>query len=377
MKPSAAAAAAAGRPAAPQLLTRDVATALPEPEQAAGGHEPLESGAAAATAAAAPPPAGPPRQQQDQSLRLRCELCAAMKRERESAAASASSNKRRKPKEYATVGRLAMHVRAAHEGAHVATALSAEALAQSRPVVVREDGALLVCIKPAGIDTRDFGHVDGMVLLALAEGLTTPQPVHRLDAATSGCLAMGRTKEAVVALNAAFEQRLVKKQYTAIICGELPRELGDSGVIETPLGGKPCVTHFRVVRRDPSLSHGTITTVQLEPYTGRTHQLRRHMEGLGCPIAGDTAYQPWISLKTSGVDSDAVGSAPPLMLWAAKITLPHPERSAAAAAAAAAAPREEEEEEEEEKEGFQMVEADAGPEPPTFEAYRVAERPAG
>ena len=284
---------------------------LPEPEPAAASTDAAAPQQQQAQKTAVPAPAP--------NFRLVCELCAAKKRELEDTATPATaSNKRRKPKEFANVGRLSSHVKAAHPDCHVSAALAAEDLAQHRPVTVYEDAAMVVCVKPAGIDTRDFGHIDGMVLLALAEGLTTPQTVHRLDAATAGCLAMARTKDAVVSLNASFEQRLVKKRYAAIVCGDFPRELGESGVLDTPLGGKPCVTHFTVVRRDPSVSHGAVTTLLLEPHTGRTHQLRRHMEGCGCPIAGDTAYQPWLSLKTSGA------APPPLLLWAARLTLPHP-----------------------------------------------------
>ena len=215
------------------------ASALSRPEDATAPAPASMPAKAAPAKMKGPAPAAP-------NLRLRCELCAAsVKKRRDSKPAepvAATSNKRRKAKEYANVGRLSSHVKAAHPGSHVSAALTPEGLAQHRPVTVYEDDAMVVCVKPAGIDTRDFGHIDGMVLLALSEGLTTPQTVHRLDAATSGCLAMARTKDAVVSLNASFEQRLVKKSYAAIVCGDFPQQLGESGVLEAPLGGKPCVT---------------------------------------------------------------------------------------------------------------------------------------
>jgi len=310
---------------------------------------------------------------QDRGLRLVCELCAKAKRgaqehfasEEEQAAATEEATMEKawidRPREYATVGRLATHVWAAHGvGNSIVDALQpelkADLLSQHLPKTVVDDGGLLICVKPAGISTRDFGHTDGMVLLSLpssgdGENLTTPQPAHRLDTATAGCLVMGRTKSATSALGLAFERRRCKKQYCAIVCGAFPSdELGKSGVIDKPLGGKSCVTHFTVLRVDPSACHGVVTTLRLEPHTGRKHQLRRHMKALGCPIVGDTSYMPWISLK---VLNDNGMDPPPLMLWAANITLPHPER-----------PEE-------------MVLADAGAEPPAFQNYRMAERPLG
>lgn len=307
----------------------------------------------------------------DRGLRLVCELCAAANRgawehvatEEETTVAleEATAGKRRinRPREYATFGSLATHVWAAHDvGTPIMDAiqpeLKADLLSQHLPKAVVDDGGLLICVKPAGISTRDFGHTDSMSLLSLpssedGQNLTTPQPVHRLDTATAGCLVMGRTKAAKSALGLAFERRLCMKQYCAIVCGAFPSDkLGKIGVIDRPLGGKPCVTHFAVIRVDASMCHGVVTTLRLEPHTGRKHQLRRHMEALGCPIVGDKTYKPWISLKVRGDDGM---EPPPLMLWAANITLPHPER-----------PEE-------------MILADAGDEPPTFEEYRTAERP--
>lgn len=285
-----------------------------------------------------------------ESLTLACQLCAKERRNAESngtisaADAAPKWKKRREPQEYASYGRLAMHVKAVHEGSHIVDAVVAQAATAHKPATVVEDGGLLVCVKPAGIDTRDFGHTDSMILLALQNGLSIPRPVHRLDAATAGCLVMGRTKAAVAAMSKSFKERLVQKQYCAIVCGAFPRELGRSGTLDSPLSGKPCVTHFTVLQEDPSVSHGTVTTVRLEPHTGRTHQLRRHMAAIGCPIVGDPSYQPRVSLRVR----EAGLSPPPLLLWAAKVSLPHPDRP-------------------------EVIEADAGPEPPTFQAYRFAE----
>lgn len=286
-----------------------------------------------------------------ENLKLVCQLCAKELCNGDFASGTAGTEaepkwkKRREVQEYASFGRLAMHVKAVHEGSHVVDAVVAEAATVHRPVVIFEEGGLVVCVKPAGIDTRDFGHTDSMILLAVQNGLSIPRPVHRLDAATAGCLVMGRTKAAVAAMSKSFKERLVQKQYCAIVCGAFPRELGRSGVLDRPLCGKPCVTRFTIVREDPSVSHGTITTVRLEPHTGRTHQLRRHMEAIGCPIVGDPAYQPRVSLRVRAAGLPP----PPLLLWAAKVSLPHPDR-----------PQE-------------IIDADAGSEPPTFQAYRLAE----
>ena len=125
-----------------------------------------------------------------------------------------------------------------------------------------------------------------------------PQPAHRLDADTSGCLALGRTKPALAKLGAIFAEGRAEKVYWAVLRGTLSAA---EGVVDAPLrkissaargwrmevhpDGLAARTAWRVL----GTAHG-MTWVELRPTTGRTHQLRVHCAHLGCPILGDPVY---------------------------------------------------------------------------------------
>jgi tRNA pseudouridine32 synthase/23S rRNA pseudouridine746 synthase len=125
--------------------------------------------------------------------------------------------------------------------------------------------------------------------------------VHRLDMATSGLLILARSKEMHGCLSQLFRNRMVRKCYMATVSGQMGAAVG---AIELPLGpdwpnrprqkidfakGKSSLTCFHVLAYDAVT--GT-TRVELEPVTGRTHQLRVHMAAIGHPIVGDTLYGP-------------------------------------------------------------------------------------
>jgi RluA family pseudouridine synthase len=125
-----------------------------------------------------------------------------------------------------------------------------------------------------------------------------PQPAHRLDTDTAGCLVLGRTKPALAALGALFAGRRAQKTYWAVVRGTVA---GDKGTVDAPLrktstrgagwrmeahpDGQPARTTWRVRGRGDG-----ITWLELNPTTGRTHQLRVHCALLGCPILGDPLY---------------------------------------------------------------------------------------
>lgn len=121
--------------------------------------------------------------------------------------------------------------------------------------------------------------------------------VHRLDKETSGVLLLARGSEAARQLTAAFKAREVQKTYLALVVGEPPKP---QGVVEARLWdggaqrqekmtvderGQEAETYYSVVK-----SRGAVTLVELQPKTGRKHQLRAHMAHLGCPIVGDGKY---------------------------------------------------------------------------------------
>lgn len=182
------------------------------------------------------------------------------------------------------------------------------------------DASLLILDKPAGIAVHVTGH-DTVALDqafdALRFGLPRPPALaHRLDRETSGCLVLGRHRQALEALGKMFAAQQVEKTYLAIVTGTPPR---DTGIIDTPIlktgegskwrmvldaAGQEAVTHYRVLGGD-----GAQSLLELTPRTGRTHQLRLHCMGLGCPVVGDKFY---------GTDQSQ-----PLQLHAWRIAIPY------------------------------------------------------
>ena len=168
--------------------------------------------------------------------------------------------------------------------------------------LLHRDEAMLVLNKPPGIAVhKGAGYGDN--LEAHFERLRFGKPInpalaHRLDKDTSGCLVLGRDKQALASLGELFRKGLVEKTYWAVVVGHL---LDDTGVIDAPLSrrsqdkrswwmkvdpaGDPSITHWRVLGRADGL-----IWLELQPQTGRTHQLRVHCAHLGVPIAGDPIY---------------------------------------------------------------------------------------
>jgi RluA family pseudouridine synthase len=160
--------------------------------------------------------------------------------------------------------------------------------------------AVLVLDKPGGLPvSARSGESLERWLPALRLGKRRdPQPAHRLDTDTAGCLVLARTAPMLARINAAFAARRVEKIYWAVLRG-VPR--AESGVVDAPLRkvsdkargwrmvvdreGDPARTAWRVLGRGDGLAW-----VEFRPETGRTHQLRVHATVLGAPILGDTLY---------------------------------------------------------------------------------------
>lgn len=159
--------------------------------------------------------------------------------------------------------------------------------------VLYEDECLAVVQKPAGIPVNGnaFRTVERSLPGILKQGtgstlLPAPVPVHRLDSSTAGLLICAKTGEAAASLGRQFETRTVKKIYRALVSGWL----GESGIMEQPVEGRPARTLYRTVSRVPSVRNCWISDMELIPETGRTHQLRQHCAAAGCPIMGDRLY---------------------------------------------------------------------------------------
>ena len=172
--------------------------------------------------------------------------------------------------------------------------------------VVYADDYLLVLDKPAGLLSVPGRGEDKQDCLSARAQSHYPDAliVHRLDMATSGLLLMARGPEIQSLLSRAFAQRLVSKRYLAVVAGRLeaPASADGWGLIDLPLAadwpnrprrvvdpeaGKPSQTRWRVLEYLASS-----TRVELEPITGRSHQLRVHLQALGHPILGDALYAP-------------------------------------------------------------------------------------
>lgn len=102
--------------------------------------------------------------------------------------------------------------------------------------------------------------------------LERPSLVHRLDAPTSGCLVLAKTRRAAINLSEQFASRKVKKVYIALLQGGLTEK---HGCIDSPIDEKPAVTEWKVIRHIPS-TKSPLTLVEFRPRHGRKHQLRRH-----------------------------------------------------------------------------------------------------
>lgn len=170
------------------------------------------------------------------------------------------------------------------------------------PPLLYRDALMLVIDKPAGMAVHP-GPGGGPNLTASLDALRfglprRPEVAHRLDKETSGCLVLGRHRQALIRLGKLFSGKAVEKVYWAVVEGG-PE--GDGGEIDLPLAprspdptswlmkvdaaGQPSLTHWRVLGRAEGL-----TWLELKPVTGRTHQLRVHCAAQGWPILGDGIY---------------------------------------------------------------------------------------
>lgn len=196
--------------------------------------------------------------------------------------------------------------------------------------VVYADASLLVLNKPSGLLSVPGRGADKQDCLSRRVQRLYPDAliVHRLDMATSGLMLMARGIAMQRALSSLFERREVHKRYVAVVDGRLaPAPTPDGwGLIDLPIVvdwprrplriidavlGKPSQTRWRALAFDAA-THST--RVELEPLTGRSHQLRVHLQALGHPILGDALYAP-----------EAVqAKAPRLLLHACALGFVHP-----------------------------------------------------
>jgi len=159
--------------------------------------------------------------------------------------------------------------------------------------IVYEDDYLIIVNKPGGIAVN--GNRNKTVENAVAaiakkskevDALAHPTAAHRIDVPTKGLVLLAKTKTALVKINKAFQNNEVKKTYLAVVHGKtIP-----NGSINAPIQGKTSTTDFATVKTVRSRMFKNLSLVKLFPITGRTHQLRIHMNDEGHLIVGDKEY---------------------------------------------------------------------------------------
>lgn len=199
--------------------------------------------------------------------------------------------------------------------------------------VVYEDASMIVLDKPSGCLSVPGRGPDKQDALATRVQARWPEArvVHRLDMDTSGLMIMARGLGAQQRLGAAFEARQVHKTYLALVLGhpntpnaEVWHTIDLPLIVDwpnrprskvCPVHGKPSLTRWRKLD-DPNVPVD-VSRLELRPITGRSHQLRVHLQAIGHPIVGDPLYA-------------APGTSPPwakrLMLHASRLELPHPDK---------------------------------------------------
>ncbi|RJY09071.1 RluA family pseudouridine synthase [Aurantiacibacter aquimixticola] len=181
--------------------------------------------------------------------------------------------------------------------------LTESEIAEAEGMLIQRTKSALVLNKPPGLatqgGTKTNKHVDGLLDAFAGDDEQRPRLVHRLDKDTSGVLLVARTAGSAAFFSKRFSGRSAKKIYWALVVG-VP-EVAE-GTIDAPLakqpgtggekmhvdmeGGQPAKTLYRVVER---AGHAA-AWVELQPFTGRTHQLRVHLAAIGHPIVGDGKY---------------------------------------------------------------------------------------
>ena len=167
-----------------------------------------------------------------------------------------------------------------------------------RSLVIYKDDNIIAINKPSGLavqgGTNTKRHVDGMLDGLKFENDEAPKLVHRIDRDTSGVLVLARNRKSAEILTKAFKEKNLQKTYLALVRG-VPKQ--SQGEIKAPLekcgervqvsdGGKKAHTIYKMLDEVGS----KFALMEASPLTGRTHQIRVHMEYLGCPIVGDDKY---------------------------------------------------------------------------------------
>jgi 23S rRNA pseudouridine955/2504/2580 synthase len=203
-----------------------------------------------------------------------------------------------------------------------------------RSITLYEDDDVLVLNKPMGLAVQGgsgtFKHIDGMLGAMRDRAGQRPRLVHRLDKDTSGCLLVAKTRFAASALAKSFRSRSARKIYWALVVGS-PRpkqgristflakeEREEDSVMQIAKHGDEGASHAVTYYAMVETAGQKLSWLSLKPVTGRTHQLRVHMDHIGHPIIGDPKYFNKENWELPG------GLQNKLHLLARRIAIPHP-----------------------------------------------------
>jgi 23S rRNA pseudouridine955/2504/2580 synthase len=197
-----------------------------------------------------------------------------------------------------------------------------------------EDDKVIVLNKPSGLAVQGGSgvsrHVDKMLEAIRNKRGEKPRLVHRIDRDTSGVLVIARTRGAATALTAAFRQRETEKTYWAICYGAPRKKSGristwlireatpDGDRMRIAVHGEAGADHAETYYRLIEAIGNNLSWLELQPVSGRTHQLRVHLAGVGHPIVGDSKYFNIENWQLPG------GVQNRLHLHARRIKIPHP-----------------------------------------------------
>jgi 23S rRNA pseudouridine1911/1915/1917 synthase len=224
---------------------------------------------------------------------------------------------------------------------HRPEAKPSEAQPEKIPLsILFEDKSLLVLDKPAGLVVHPAaGHDEGTLVNALLHhckgslsgigGVARPGIVHRLDKETSGCLVVAKNDETHLALSEQFAGRRVRKIYQAVVCGEPLHPFGEirAAIARHPTERKRMTVVAAHAGRDAHTSYRVLeklnaaALVEAQIHTGRTHQVRVHLQSIGIPVVGDVTYGAKANKKLAELTGYA---APRVLLHAKELMFTHP-----------------------------------------------------
>ena len=165
-------------------------------------------------------------------------------------------------------------------------------------MVIYKDKNIIVLNKPSGLavqgGTNTTKHIDGLLEALKFENIEKPKLVHRIDKDTSGILLLSRNRKYADILTKAFREHTLQKTYLALVRGCPDKFEGTINLALEKIGermqiskeGQKAVTEYRVIDNAAK----KYALVEAMPLTGRTHQIRAHMEAMGTPILGDSKY---------------------------------------------------------------------------------------